>query len=753
MTRDSAAGAAPALSGAARQTAPETVSQEEVDRLIEQFDPESNYRRLVGVAAVIVTAISVGLSSWHYYTAGFGLHNEIAHRAIHLSVVLALCFLVFPRQARLRGHWEWTVAVGLAVFYLALGIGLLQALTEPVPLAAKALFLTVLASIAALALPFRAYDGSHQHIPWRDWIFAVLAASISLYLLVWFDDIFIARAGAHSPVDLMMGVIAVAMVIEATRRTVGIFLPLTAVACVLYALFGPWLPGDLAHRGYSVPRLVAYLYKGTEGIYGIAVGVVATFVFHYVLFGVMAQLSGLAQLFVNLATIAAGRYSGGPAKVCVVTSGLFGMISGSAIANTVTTGVMTIPLMKKVGFSPRYAGAVEASAACGGQVTPPIMGAAAFIMAETLGIPYNQLIIVAIIPAAMHYLAILWMVHLEAKRLKLAGLPPAEIPSLGWVLKSSWHLFIPLVVMVTLLLMQFTPFLAAFWGITLTIVCSWLPRALGPLGRGMTGAEITPRALVRGFEAGAKAALSIGASCACVGFLLGVLGITGMGFKFSALVLDLSGGLAQSVLALDPWQLLDAKGTTVFFGLLFTALACIVMGTGLPTTPTYIILAAIVAPALAQLGVPQLATHFFVFYYGVLADVTPPVALAAFAAAGIARSEPMGTGNTAFRLSMGKALVPFAFVFAPSLLFVGFTWTSFLIAFVGTVVAVLGLGAAYSGYCGRPIGRPAFWVLNVLGIVLVFSNPWVTGVAVPAVLGILLWHARRMPQALKQPVA
>ncbi|MBL8346000.1 MAG: TRAP transporter large permease subunit, partial [Rubrivivax sp.] len=212
-----------------------------------------------------------------------------------------------------------------------------------------------------------------------------------------------------------------------------------------------------------------------------------------------------------------------------------------------------------------------------------------------------------------------------------------------------------------------------------------------------------------------------------------------MGFKFSALVLDLSGGLAQSVLTLDPWQLLDAKGTTIFFGLVFTALACIVMGTGLPTTPSYIILAAIVAPALAQLGVPQLATHFFVFYYGVLADVTPPVALAAFAAAGIARSEPMGTGNTAFRLSMGKALVPFAFVYAPSLLFIGFTWSSFLVALVGTAVAVIGLGAAYSGYCGRPIGRPAFWALNVLGIVLVFSNPWVTGVAAPLVLAILAW--------------
>ena len=735
------------MSGAALPAAgappPRPPPQDEVDRLIEQFDPESNFRRLVGVAAGIVTVIAVGLSGWHYYTAGFGLHNEIAHRAIHLSVVLGLCFLVFPRQRRLAGPWEWIVSAGLGIFYLLLGANLLRALAEPVPVAAQIVFIGVLLAIAALALPFKVYDGSHRHIPWRDWIFAALASSFSLYLLIFFDGIFIERPGQHTPIDLMFGVIAIAMVLEATRRTMGIFLPLLAVAVVVYGIFGPYLPGGLAHRGYSVPRVVAHLYKGTEGIYGIPVGVVATFVFHFVLFGVMAQLTGLGQLFVNLATIAAGRFSGGPAKVSVVSSGLFGMISGSAIANTVTTGVMTIPLMKKVGFSPRFAGAVEASASCGGQVTPPIMGAAAFIMAETLGIPYNQLILVAIVPAALHYFAILLMVHLEARRLGLAGMPPEEIPSAGKVLASSWHLFIPLVVMVTLLLMQYTPFLAAFWGITLTIACSWIPRLIGRRGRGMTGLAITPRALVRGFEMGAKSALGIGAACACVGFVLGITTLTGMGFKFSAFVIDLSGITAQAVLALDPFGWFDAKGVTILFGLLFTAIACIIMGSGVPTTPTYIILASIVAPALAQLGVPQLATHFFVFYYGVLADVTPPVALAAFAAAGIARSEPMRTGMTAFRLSMGKALVPFAFVYTPALLFIDFTWNGFLLALFATVVAIAGLGAAYTGQFGRQIGRAAFVALNLLSLALVFADPQVTAVAAPAVLAILAWHARR----------
>jgi TRAP transporter 4TM/12TM fusion protein len=531
-------------------------------------------------------------------------------------------------------------------------------------------------------------------------------------------------------------------VLEAARRTMGVFLPLLAMATVLYGIFGPYLPGDLAHRGYSVPRVVAHLYKGTEGIYGIPVGVVATFVFHFVLFGIMAQLTGLGQLFVNLATIAAGRFAGGPAKVSVVSSGLFGMISGSPIANTVTTGVMTIPLMKKVGFSPRFAGAVEASASCGGQVTPPIMGAAAFIMAETLGVPYNQLILVAAVPAALHYIAILWMVHLEARRLKLAGMDPSEIPSLGKVLKASWHLFIPLVAMVTLLLMQYTPFLAAFWGITLTVACSWIPRLLGGWGVGMAGMAVTPRALVSGFEMGAKAALGIGAACACVGFVLGITTLTGMGFKFSAFVLDLSGLAAQWVDGFDVFGWFELKSITILFGLLFTAVACIIMGSGVPTTPTYIILASIVAPALAQLGVPQMATHFFVFYFGVLADVTPPVALAAFAAAGIARSEPMRTGMTAFRLSMGKALVPFAFVYAPVLLLVDFTWSGFAVAFGGALIAILGLGAAYTGHCGRPIRTPTFVVLNLVSLSLIFGQPLVTLVGGAVVLAILAWHAR-----------
>jgi len=279
------------------------------------------------------------------------------------------------------------------------------------------------------------------------------------------------------------------------------------------------------------------------------------------------------------------------------------------------------------------------------------------------------------------------------------------------------------------------------------VLCSWIPKLLGPMGRGMTGLAITPRALVQGFEMGAKSALGIGAACACVGFVLGITTLTGMGFKFSAWIIDVSGVVALAVTSLDVFGWFELNQVTVLFGLLFTAAACIVMGAGVPTTPTYIILAAIVAPAMAQLGVPQLATHFFVFYYGVLADVTPPVALAAFAAAGIARSEPMRTGMTAFRLSMGKALVPFAFVYTPALLFIDFTWQAFAIGLVSVIVAVLGLGAAYTGFVARPVRRPAFLALNVVSLSLVFANPIISAVGVPLVLAMLAWHARPLAAA------
>jgi TRAP transporter 4TM/12TM fusion protein len=711
----------------------EAVSEQRQHELIKAYDQESNFRRLAGLTALLVTVLAVTLSSFHVYTAGFGLLDEIKHRSFHLTLVLGLVFLVFPRQplpSQLRkaaSGWAWSLA--FAAFYLYLGWDLVESLRASGQLAGSgAGFLALVAFLALISLPLAQFGGHGDAPGWIDWPLAAGAAAISAYFLVFFDDVFIRRVGSPIAQDYMMGVLAIVLVMEATRRTMGNLLPAIGMACLLYALFGRYMPGVLAHRGYSVVRVVNHIYIGTEGIYGIAVGVVATYVFHFVLFGILAQMTGLGRLFMDLATIIAGRFTGGPAKISVVSSGLFGMLSGSPIANAVTTGSLTIPMMKKYGFSPRFAAAVEASASCGGQVTPPVMGASAFVMAELLGVPYKQLIIIAIVPAFFHYFAALVMVHLEARRLRLKGVEPHLIPKIGPVILTSWHLMFPLVALVTMLLLDYTPFLAAFWGIVLSIVCSYLPPLMRRLAPNSTwgqlhGETLTPRNLIRGFEGGAKYALAIGAACACVGLLLGVLTLSGLGFKFSGAVVELAGSMADLVVRLDVTGLISAHGAKVFFGLLFVAVACILMGTGIPTTPTYIILASIAAPALATLDVPLIATHFFVFYFGVLADVTPPVALAAYAAAGIAGAEPMRTGFTAFRLSMGKALVPFMFVYAPSLLLLQFSWTEFVSAMLSGMLGIVALGAAYAGWFRARIGYLGAALLTIGGIALIF-NDW-----------------------------
>lgn len=716
------------------------LTPDEIEAMIKEYDSESNFRKIAGMAAKTVTIASVVLSLFHVYTAGFGLLNEVMHRTIHLAFVMGLVFLVFPRKRAKPTRAIWRTSILFAAFYLFLIFDLFDQLPAS---PSTYIFTACMVGLTALTLPIKGRGREPGEIALRDWLFAALGAGFSAYLAVFFKDIFIVNVGEPRPQEYMMGMVAIIMTLEATRRTMGPTLAYIGAFCILYAMVGPYMPGILAHRGYGIDRIINHLFVGTEGIYGVAVGVVATYVFHFVLFGILAQMSGLGQLFIDLATIIAGRQSGGSAKVSVVSSGFFGMISGSPIANTVTTGAFTIPLMKKMGFSGRFAGAVEASASCGGQVTPPIMGASAFVMTEMLGVPYNEIILIAIIPAAFHYLAILLMVHLEAKRLGLAGMAADKIPQIGRVLKRSWHLLVPLGVMVALLLMQYTPFLAAFWGILLTIGFSYMPLVAHGLGNRDMDLEtvLTPKRLVIGFEDGAKFALAIGAACACVGFLLGITTLTGLGFKFSGAVVQLAYDLAAFVTALDFTGFLSEKSVALFFGLLFVAVACILMGAGIPTTPTYIILASIAAPALTEFDVPLIATHFFVFYFGVLADVTPPVALAAYAAAGLSRADPMQTGTTAFRLSMGKALVPFMFIYAPSLLFVDFSTTEFILALSSGILAILALSAAYIGFWGRELVLVEKILLTIAGLILISNSVVVILIGSVIVLGILLMAA------------
>jgi len=711
-----------------------------IETIVKKYDAESNFRNLGGITAKITGVLCILLSLFHVYTAGFGLLNEVTHRTVHLTLVLGLVFLVFPRRKPGKIVRDWGFSLCFAGFYLFLAWQLVNRFSDQMPPWEQIGFMGLIIFFAITALPLKRLKGEGDELSFVDWPLAIAAGGISLYLIIFFKEIFIINIGFPGLPDYIMGLVAIIMVTEACRRVMGNTLPSIGAAALGYAVLGPWLPGVLAHRGYDIIRIVEHLYLGTEGIYGVAVGVVATYVFHFVLFGVMAQASGLGQLFIDLAMILAGKYAGGPAKVSVVSSGFFGMISGSPIANTATTGSFTIPMMKKNGFTARFASAVEASASCGGQVTPPIMGASAFVMTEMLGVPYNEIILIAIIPALFHYLAIFSMVHLEAKRLGLKGMARDQIPQIMYVLKRSWHLVIPLTVMVTLLLMQFTPYLAAFWGIILTILCSYIPPITKKLGIGDLddSKTLTPRRIAKGLDEGARYALAIGAACACVGFILGILTLTGMGFKFSGAVLEIASGAGIFLSDLVPFGMVSAQGSTLFFGLIMVAIACIIMGAGIPTTPCYIILASIAGPALSDLGVPLIATHFFVFYYGVLADVTPPVALAAYAGAGIGGADPMRTGTTAFRLSMGKALVPFMFVYAPSMLFINFTWTEFSLAIISGILGIIALSAAYIGHFKTEINLVGKILLTIGGLLLVSSKPLVIIVGTILVLIVLL---------------
>lgn len=718
--------------------------QEDLDNLIKEFDNESNFRNLRGGLKHFITLVCVALSLFHIYTAGFGLLNEVSHRTVHMTMIMGLLFLVFPRRAAKRPTVGIILGLAYGAFYLLIANQLVGALGQNMSAVMQGGIYLFAAMMALSALPLSALGGRGDKPGWLDWPLALMGAGFSGYLVYFFDEIFIINVGFPQTMDYLMGGVAILLVIEGARRTMGESLSIIGVLALLYAMFGPQLPGVLAHRGYDIIRLVEHLYLGTEGIYGIAIGVVATYVFHFVLFGVLAQASGLGQLFIELATLLAGRYAGGPAKVSVVSSGFFGMISGSPVANTVTTGAFTIPMMQRYGFSGRFAAATEAAASCGGQITPPIMGASAFVMSEMLGIPYNELILVAIIPAAFHYLATLCMVHFEARRLDLKGMPAADIPRFRDVMARHWHQTIPLIVMVTLLLMQFTPFLAAFWGIILTVLCSYIPLILRPFGFTRLDHEsvLTPSRLIFSLEEGAKQSIAITAACACVGFLLGVTTLTGLGFKFSGAIVGLANDFGAWLTMIVPFELLAQESTTLFIALLLVAVACILMGAGIPTTPTYIILASIVAPALDEFGIALLASHFFIFYYGVLADVTPPVALAAYAGAGISGSDPMRTGTTAFRLSMGKALVPFMFIYAPSLLFLDFDGIEFALAMVSGILGIVALSAAYIGFFSAPLKKIEKVILTIGGLALVGSQPWLVLIAGSIVLTILLRNYR-----------
>ncbi|MDB0013233.1 TRAP transporter permease [Alphaproteobacteria bacterium] len=660
----------------------EKFSLERALSLESQYDDSLATRPIGAWLAKFVFFFSIIFALYHYVTSGIGVPVDYWHMGAHMSGVLILIFISFPATKRLRQ----------------------QSLD---------------------AQPWWSFSG----VPIYDWLLMIAGVTASLYVgFSWYGFEFnflglslvvpeqVLRMGVPLPIDVFFGTVLIVVLLEAVRRTIGIIVPIIILLFTAYAIFGQSIPVQiLKHPGLSWSLFVNNMYFPDLGIYGVTLWIVSTVVFHFVLFGVLAQRIGLGQFFVDLATVVAGRYTGGLAKVSVVSSALFGTISGSSIANTVSTGSLTIPNMKKSGYPGHFAGGVEAAASAGGQITPPIMGAAAFVLAEFLEISYSTVVIAAAVPAAMHYIGVLSIVHFKAKKLGLKGLNADQIPKFIGVLKQGWMTAIPLVVLIYVLFSGYSPHMAAFWGITAILVVGFI----NPNHRIGVGD------LLAGASQGVKYALSVGAVCAAIGIVVGVVNATGLGFRLGFMVTNSALGMGE---AIQGWfsyiPLIDFSldDITLFISLILIAVTCILMGAGLPTTALYVMLATVAQPALAGLGVPPLASHLFVLYYGVISEITPPVCASAYAAAGIAGANPFKTGLSAFSLGIGKLLVPMVFVYSPAMLIVlddYFTYAEFFQTTITCALGVFMISASVAGYLLVSMNGPSRVIFALAGLLLV----------------------------------
>ncbi len=631
-----------------------------------EFQEHGLQRRLGGASIAFIAACALLFSAYQLTVAAFAPLSSLIMRSIHVGFLLLLIFLLYPLVKRGR---------------------------------------------------------QMTRIPPYDWVLALAGFALGLYQWM-FEAALIQRAGDPTMSDLVVGTVLIVLVFEAARRVLGVALPIVCGLFLLYGLFGQYLPGELAHRPYAYSQIVDQLAFGTEGIFGIPTLVSATYIFLFILFGAFLEHAGMIKLFNDFALGLVGHTTGGPAKVAVISSGLMGTISGSGVANVLTVGQFTIPLMKRFGYSPVFAGAVEATSSMGGQIMPPVMGAVAFIMAETLNVPYADIVKAAVIPAFLYYLTAFLMVHLEAGRKNLTGLPKDQCPNPWKALAEHWHLVLPLGALVYMLFHGFTPMFAGMVGLALTAILVlgaalaarisstafryvlWLAIGIGAssfLKWGIQpvlvviallvaacffirGGSKTLHSLRASLIDGAKQALGVGIACAVVGVIIGVLTLTGAASSFAGFILSVG-------------------EKSLFLSLLLTMLVCLILGMGIPTIPNYIITSSIAAPALLKLGVPLIVSHMFVFYFGIMADLTPPVALAAFAAASISRASPMQTGIKATQIAIAGFAVPFIAVYDPALMLQGdYTWFGVVYVAVKAILAVVMWGAAVIGYLRGPMG-------------------------------------------------
>ena len=584
---------------------------EELQAKLKALDKESNTADYTGICGTIISIICICFSLFQIYTGIFGARDAMIQRCIHLSFGICLVFLLCPTKK------SWIK------------------------------------------------NGRFNPL---DVILAILAMIPPIYILVNYQAL-ILRAGTVTPTDAIIGTLGMLMVLEAARRIVGLPIVIVVLCFLAYGFLGPYMPGPLAHRGLTINQMVGHIFYTTEGVFGIPLGVSSTFIFLFILFGAYLEKTGLGKFFIDIANAIAGWASGGPAKVAVISSALQGTISGSSVANVVGSGSFTIPMMKKLGYHKNFAGAVEAAASTGGQLMPPIMGAAAFLMAEFVGVPYMEVVKAAVVPAILYFLGVFLGVHFEAKKNNLEGTPRSQLPPWGEIMKEEGHLAIPLIAIIGLLASGYTPMKAALAGIFISILTAMLRK----------NTRMTIPDIVDGLVKGARGALGVIIACASAGMIIGIVTKTGVGLKLASALVTVAAGNFMLLL-------------------ICTMLTSLILGMGVPTTANYVITSTIAAPALIQLGVPILAAHMFVFYFGIIADITPPVALAAYAGSAISGGDPLKTGVNASKLGIAAFIIPYVFVLSPSILGIGATF--FSVAFT-TITALIGM----TGISGAMIGQ------------------------------------------------
>ncbi|MEN8692595.1 MAG: TRAP transporter permease [Desulfobacterales bacterium] len=567
--------------------------------------PPDRHRNLVQWTARLVAVLAVSLSLFQLYTAGITALTALVQRSIHLGAILSLTFLL---KAPFKGARKDKLTVWVLM----------------------------------------------------DWILVLASVTCTFYICYNLTDIF-ERQGDWLQSDLAISIIGTLLVLEACRRVIGLVMTGICLAAILYAHFGPYMPELIIHKGYSIERIATTLWLTTEGIFGLPIGVAATFVFVFVLFGAFLESTGGGNFFIELAYSITGRFSGGPAKTAVVASGFMGSVSGSAVGNVVATGSFTIPMMKKVGYRPHVAGAIEAAASTGGQLMPPIMGAGAFLMAEFTETSYLTIVKVALVPAIMYYVTVLLFVHYEAKKYGLEGQPRENLPRAMKVIREGLHFIIPVLILIYVLMANYSPMMAGFVAVLSTVVASLAANSIRWATSGRRYPSDDPDRLslaqfglrelkqtLGALEKGARNAVMVSVACGAAGIIVGMVTLTGMGLKFSSLVLDLSFGIEA-------------------LAILLIGAASLVLGMGLPVTASYIVLATLAGPALLDMGVPLLVTHMIVFWYSQDANVTPPVSLASFAGAGIAGANPMRTAFTSWKLAKGLYIIPLIMAYRPLL--------------------------------------------------------------------------------------